>query len=97
VDRLAVFIFVAAAVVFCGVQDRVTAGAARRYVAIQRAALAVDAGPAVTIDEVMRPAVRRSVYLAAFWSGMVVVAGFGIVRLRASAGQAASGRRGRRE
>jgi hypothetical protein len=50
----------AALVVFCIVQDRITAGGARQYVALQREALAGRA-PRVTIDEVMQPAIDRSV------------------------------------
>ena len=66
--------FAAALAVFCIVQDRVTAEGARRYVALQRDALA-GRGPAVTIDEVMRPVVNRSVRLALFSSGAVVAVG----------------------
>ena len=58
--RVVVFSFLAALVAFCIVQDRVTAAGARRYVSLQRAAIA-GRGPAVTIDEVMGPAVRASV------------------------------------
>ena len=65
---------VAALVVFCVVQDRVTAAGARRYVSAQRAALAAR-GPAVTIDEIMAPAIRGSVRQALFWSGLVLVSG----------------------
>jgi hypothetical protein len=68
------FTFAAAFVVFCIVQDRVTADGARRYVALQRAALA-GRGPAVTIDEVMEPAVTRSVRLALLSSGAVAAVG----------------------
>ena len=63
-----------AAVVFCVVQDRVTAAGARQYVELQRAA-AEGRRPAVTIDEIMRPAVRRSVAQASAWSAVVMVAG----------------------
>ena len=66
--RAAVFTFVAAGVVFCGVQDRITAAGARRYVAVQRAALAGE-GPMTTIDAIVRPAVRRSVEQGLLWSG----------------------------
>ena len=66
--------FAAAVVVFCVVQDRVTADGARRYVALQKQALA-GAGPLVTVDEVMRPAIDRSVRLALAASGAVAVAG----------------------
>jgi hypothetical protein len=67
----------AALVVFAVVQDRVTAGGARRYVALQRDAIA-GRGQPVTIDEIMRPAVRRSVRQGLLWSGVVVVGGVGI-------------------
>jgi hypothetical protein len=63
-----------AAVVFCVVQDRVTAGGARQYVELQRAATEGRGNP-VTIDEIMRPVVRRSVAEAAAWSAVVIVAG----------------------
>lgn len=82
------FTFVAAAVVFCGVQDRITAAGARSYAADQRAALA-GGGPLLTIDEVMRPAIRRSMEQGLLWSA--VVAGAGL------AGARVWGRRRRRE
>jgi hypothetical protein len=66
----------AAVVVFCGVQDRVTAAGARRYVALQREALVSGAAP-VTIESEVTPAVRRSVELGLLWSGAVCVAGLG--------------------
>ena len=66
--------FIAALVVFAVVQDRVTAAGAREYVARQRAALSGRGAP-VTIEEVMGPAVRRSVLTAAGWAGLVVVLG----------------------
>ena len=66
----------AALVVFCGVQDRITAAGARRYVALQRDALAAGAPP-VTIDAVVKPAVRRSVEQALLWTGVVGAAGLG--------------------
>ena len=64
----------AALVVFLVVQDRVTAGGAREYVERQRRA---DIGqtPRVTIGEVMRPAVRRSVRLGLSWGTVVLAAG----------------------
>jgi hypothetical protein len=68
------FTFAAAFVVFCIVQDRVTAEGARRYVALQRAALA-GRGPVVTIDEVMKPAVTRSVRLGLLGGGAVLMVG----------------------
>jgi hypothetical protein len=64
----------AALVVFAAVQDRVTAAGARRYVALQRDAIAGH-GRAVTVDEVMRPAIERSVQLGLMWGGAVLVAG----------------------
>jgi hypothetical protein len=66
---------VAALATFCVVQDRITADGARRYVALQREALA-GRGKRVTIEEVMQPAIDRSVrdgLLAA--SGVAVVGG----------------------
>jgi hypothetical protein len=69
-----VFSFVAAVVVFCVVQDRLTARGAREYVRRQQAAFA-GTGPAVTIDQVMKPAVRRSVLAGFRWSGVVMAAG----------------------
>jgi hypothetical protein len=65
----------AALVVFCGVQDRITAAGARRYAALQRDALA-DGGRAVTIDEVVAPAVSRSVRQGLMWAGAVCAVGF---------------------
>jgi hypothetical protein len=66
-----------AVVVFAIVQDRVTAAGARRYVALQRAALA-GRGPAVTVDEIMRPAIAQSVHDGLLWGGVVLVSGVGI-------------------
>ena len=66
----------AALVVFCGVQDRTTAAGARRYVALQRDALAAGASP-IRIDAVVTPAVRRSVAQGLLWAGAVAVAGLG--------------------
>lgn len=68
---------IVALAVFCVVQDRVTAAGARRYAALQRDALA-GRGRAVTIDEVMRPAIDRSVQQGLFWGGAVMVAGFSV-------------------
>jgi hypothetical protein len=87
-SRLVVFTFVAGLVVFCVVQDRLTAAGANEYVRMQRAALA-GAGPAVTIDEIMKPAVRRSVRVALLSSAGVVGAGL--------TGAAVVARRSRRE
>jgi hypothetical protein len=67
----------AALVVFAVVQDRVTAAGARRYVELQRAALAGGAHP-VTVDEIMRPAVSRSVREGLLWGGVVFLSGVGL-------------------
>jgi hypothetical protein len=72
--RVAVFGFVAALVAFCIVQDRGTAAGARQYVDMYRAA-ASGARPAVTIDEIMRPAVRGSVRDGLVWAGGITAAG----------------------
>ena len=63
--------------VFAIVQDRVTAAGARRYVALQRDAIA-GRGPAVTIDQIMRPAIQRSVQQGLLWGGGVLVLGLGV-------------------
>ncbi|MBI4266141.1 MAG: hypothetical protein HY657_17335 [Acidobacteria bacterium] len=82
--RTIVVLAVAAAiVVFCVVQDRLTAAGARRYVALQRAALAGRA-PAVTVDEVMGPAVDRSVRQGLLWGAGVLAAGLGLAALQAN-------------
>lgn len=81
-----VFIALAAFATFCVVQDRVTAAAARRYVDTQRAALAGERPP-VTIDGMMRPAIRASVTQGVLWGGIVAVAAGGVML--------AAGRRGR--
>ena len=75
--------FVAAVVVFCVVQDRVTARGAQQYAQRQRLALAGDAIP-VTIDEVMAPAVRRSVQQGLLWSAVVMAAGVVLAMRRRS-------------
>jgi hypothetical protein len=83
VSRLVVFPFVAAAVVFCVVQDRVTAAGVHRYVTLQRAAGAAREVPP-TLDEVMTPANRRAVEQGLLWSGVAggVTAGAGAVMAR---------------
>jgi hypothetical protein len=79
VRRVAEFAFVAAALVFCVVQDRVTAAGVREYVARQRQAIAGPGrqGPAVRIDDVMGPAKRRSVEQGLLWGGVAGAAGLG--------------------
>jgi len=74
VPRLAVFTFVAAGVVFCVVQDRVTAAGVRQYVALQRAAIA-GGGPVVGLEDVMAPARRRSAQQGLAWGGATWAAG----------------------
>ena len=86
---------IAALAVYLVVQDRVTAAGARRYVALQRAAVAGQT-PYVTIDEVMRPAVDRSVRQGMLWSSVVLVAGLGTaaaVRRRGGRTSAKAGNR----
>ena len=68
------FSCLAAVVVFAVVQDRVTAAGARSFVALQRQALA-SGGPTMFVDDVMQPAVRRSVQQGMIWGGAVFVAG----------------------
>lgn len=65
---------VAALLVFAVVQDRVTAAGAREYAARQRIALTGVAAP-VTVEEVMGPAIRRSLRDALAWSGGVILIG----------------------
>jgi hypothetical protein len=80
VGRAAVFVFVAALVVFCVVQDRITARGVHDYVTAQRAALAGER-PLLTIEQVMQPAVQRSVEQGALWATATVAAGFPIAML----------------
>ncbi len=88
--------FLSALAAFCVVQDRVTAAAARSYVARQRQ------GAGDTVGAVMEPAIRDSVRQGLLWGGGVLAAGLAswlVVavatggRQRAAAGSAA-GRRG---
>jgi hypothetical protein len=73
-----VFPFAAAIVVFCIVQDRVTAAGARRYVQLQQAA-AAGADRAATLDEVMRPAIRDSVRQGLLWGAVAFLGAGGVV------------------
>jgi ABC-type Fe3+ transport system permease subunit len=66
----------AAAIVFLYVQDRITARGARDYVMQQRQAIAGQAPP-VTVDQVMGPAVQRSVAQGLTSAAVVLVIGFG--------------------
>lgn len=82
--RAVVFTCAAALVVFAVVQDRVTVAGVGEYVMRQQDALS-GRRPAVTIDEVMKPAVTRGVQLGAVWAGVVLVGGLGgtfVVRRR---------------
>jgi ABC-type Fe3+ transport system permease subunit len=76
VRTIVLLTLVAAATVFVYVQDRVTARGARDYVARQRQAIAGQA-PAVTIDQVMGPAVERSVLQGLMSAAVVLVVGLG--------------------
>jgi hypothetical protein len=66
-----------AVVVFAVVQDRITTAGAHRYAALQRDALA-GRGRLVTVDQIMRPAVARSVQQGLKWGGVVLVGGVGL-------------------
>lgn len=61
----------AAFVVFCGVQDRERALGERRYVALQRDAIAAH-GPLVRIDAVMAPAIARGVRQGLLWGALTL-------------------------
>ena len=73
---------IAALAVFAVVQDRVTAAGARRYVELQRAALAGRA-PLVTVDQIMGPAVAQSVREGLLWGGVVLLCGVGLAAVAA--------------
>lgn len=77
---------IAALGVFLTVQDRVTAGGARRYVDLQRSAIAGRTSP-VTIDEVMRPAVDYSVRRGLLWGSVVLVTGLSTAVVVGKVGQ----------
>jgi len=95
--RLVLAAVAASIAVFCIVQDRIVAAGVGRYVALQRAAIAgpAEGGPRtpeggshvpdVTLDEVMAPAVRRSVRQASAWSGGVFAAGLALAAIRRAA------------
>jgi hypothetical protein len=74
--RIAVVTAITALVVFCAVQDRVTAAGVRRYLDAQRDAQA-GLGRQVSIDEVMKPAVEESVRAGMSAGGAVLAAGAG--------------------
>lgn len=62
---------------FAVVQDRVTAAGARSYAAMARAAIARGERPPL-VEEVMTPAIRRSVGWALVGGGAVLVLGLGL-------------------
>lgn len=65
-----------AVVVFCVVQDRITAAAVGQYVALQHdAQKGQRTSSLITIDQVMRPAIRRSVRHGAMWGSLTFVVG----------------------
>jgi hypothetical protein len=72
--RLVLATLVAAVIVFLAVQDHEIGAGAGRYVAAERAALAGQ-GPAVSVDQMMRPAVRDSVRRGLMWSAVVGAVG----------------------
>ena len=74
--RAVVFTCIAAIVVFAVVQDRGTVAGVGEYVSAYRDAVA-GRRPAVTIDEIMEPAVTRAVRQGALWGGVVLMAGLG--------------------
>jgi hypothetical protein len=78
VRGLVVFTFVAALAVFCIVQDRITAAGATQYAEQARAAIARNERP-IPVDEVMRPAVDRSVRVGMTWAGIVLSGGLAAV------------------
>jgi hypothetical protein len=80
VGRFLLFSLLTAVVVFAIVQDRVTADGARRFVTLQRSALASGRSP-VAIEDVMRPAIRRSVEQGALWGGLALLVGAGAARV----------------
>jgi hypothetical protein len=77
VARAVVFTCAAALVVFAIVQDRLTVSGVGQYVMAYRGA-ATSGRPAVTIDEVMKPAVAHAVRQGALWGGVVLVAGLAV-------------------
>jgi hypothetical protein len=74
VRRILIATVLLALAVFCIIQDRVTAAGARRYVALQRDAMAGRGRP-VTIEEVLQPAISRSVTYGLLGSATVLVVG----------------------
>jgi hypothetical protein len=69
-----IVLIVIALILFAVYQDRTVAEAVGRYVEAQRAALA-GRGPAVTVAEILEPAIRESVREGAKWGGGALAAG----------------------
>ena len=65
---------IAAVAVFAVIQDRITVSGVGRYIATYQESVAAKRPPS-TIDDVMRPAVARSVRQGALWSGATLIAG----------------------
>lgn len=61
-------------VVFCVVQDRVTAAGARSYVALQQEAVAGGRAP-IPVETVMAPAIAESWRSGLLWGGGVALVG----------------------
>jgi hypothetical protein len=78
VARAVVCSCVAAIVVFAIVQDRLTVAGVGQYVSDYREA-AAGRRAAVTIDEVMRPAVTHAVEQGALWGGAVLAVGLSTI------------------
>lgn len=78
---LVVMTFAAALVVFAVVQDRLTASGAREYVRLHLEPGAKRAAPP-TVDQIMGPAVDRSVRQGTLWGGGVLAAGLGLAEAR---------------
>ena len=79
---MVVFTFVAAFAVFCVVQDRVTAAGATRYGEQALAAITRNE-PVTPVDAIMRPAIRRSVWLGLASAGVVLFVGLGAATVAA--------------
>ena len=77
--RTAVLVtIVAAAAVFASVQDRETRSGVLHYVTLQRRAMSGQER-AVTIDQIMRPAVAASIRQGLLWGAVVLIGGLGAV------------------
>jgi hypothetical protein len=68
--------------VFLGVQDHVTGLGAGQYVVLQRGAIE-GGGPAVTVDSVMDPWVRKSVRRGLVWSALPLSLGLAAAAVQA--------------